>query len=84
MKIDRKNYQEMNRVRKELISMLNAQFESLPQDWDTYDHAMVVMHIAVGEMLNSGATEDDVRDEVDIFLRATNDPKYKEKGNSLN
>jgi hypothetical protein len=84
MKIDNNNYNEMNRIRRELLAVLDNQFETLPADWDVYDHAMVVMHIAVGEMLNCGATEDDVRDEVDIFLRATNDPKYKENGNSLN
>jgi hypothetical protein len=32
----------MNRIRRELLAVLDNQFKTLPADWDVYDHAMVV------------------------------------------
>jgi hypothetical protein len=68
MKIDNNNYNEMNRIRRELLAVLDNQFETLPADWDVYDHAMVVLHVAIGEMMNCGVVADAVRDEVEAFL----------------
>ena len=68
MIVDKNNYNEMNRIRQELLAVLDNQFKTLPADWDVYDHAMVVLHVAIGEMMTCGVVADAVRDEVEAFL----------------
>lgn len=84
MRSTRDDYDKFMELRDNLINFLNTQGDVLPADWGVYDHALVVLQVAIQGMHDCGADVDSIRDEVDVFLQVINDRKTPNTGRNLN
>ena len=84
MKPSRDEYDSFMQLRDNLIRFLNTQGDQLPKDWGVYDHALVVLQVAIQGLYDGGASTDLIREEMEVFLRVLGDRKTPKTGKNLN